>query len=215
MKYILYTIIALVLLIVIAILEANYGKGYMFEAAYKVQQYVTYDEEDWKNHKEIEKNKSTSSEDTNFSIAYSADDFFPIDTIQSFLPEDIKKERERIRLGDFNHLKPAIHFPKDIEAQRALIVFTEGKLLEYIKENVILKIGQCYINQKKDGNFNCVSCMVIAYDKTTKKEAIESNVYSVLKPVYDFYQSSENDIWDARDITLQIPYDYDLFNKFK
>lgn len=215
MKYVLYTIIAFILLVVIAILEANYGKGYMFEAAYKVQQYITYDEEDWKNYEEIKKNQSIYSKDTNFSIAYSADDFFPIDTIQSFLPEDIKKERERIRVGDFNNLKPAVHFPKDIEAQRALITFTEGELLEYIKENVILKIGNCYINPKKDGNFNCVSCMVVALDKTSKKEAVESNVYSVLKPVYDFYQSSENDRWDARDITLQIPYDYDLFNKFK
>ncbi|MCX2764809.1 hypothetical protein OQJ66_18605, partial [Aquimarina muelleri] len=33
-------------IIVIAILEANYSKDYMFEATYKIQQCVTYDEED-------------------------------------------------------------------------------------------------------------------------------------------------------------------------
>jgi len=45
-------------------------------------------------------------------------------------------------------------------------------------------------------------------DKKDWQEAPDGDNF--LKPAYDFYQPSKGDIWEAKDLTMRIPFDYDL-----
>ena len=136
---------------------------------------------------------------------------YPFDTTGMALSAE---EIEKIKSYHYENLKKAKKAPNDEEAQRALIHLTRGKLTELIMyQNVNIKIGQCYENPNTDGKFNCISCMVFIYDRKLKDESV-SEARILIKPAYDFYQSSENDMWDAKDISLNIPFDHKLFKQY-
>lgn len=136
---------------------------------------------------------------------------YPFDTTGMTLSAE---EVEKIKSYHYENLKKAKKAPSDEEAQRALIHLTQGKLTELIMhQNVNIIIGKCYENPNTDGNFNCVSCMVFIYDRKLKDESV-SEARILLKPAYDFYQSSENDMWDAKDLSLNIPFDHKLFKQY-
>jgi hypothetical protein len=137
--------------------------------------------------------------------------YYPFDTTGMVLSAE---ELARIKSYNYEILKPAKKAPNDEEAQRALIQLTQGKLTEFIiNENVNIKIGKCYVNPNTEGNFNCVSCMVFIYDRKIKDESV-SEARILIKPAYDFYQASENDIWEAKNISLNIPFDHKLFKQY-
>ncbi|SFE09381.1 hypothetical protein SAMN05518672_104450 [Chitinophaga sp. CF118] len=136
---------------------------------------------------------------------------YPFDTTGMALSTE---EIEKIKSYHYENLKKAKKAPNDEEAQRALIHLTRGRLTELIMDaNVNIKVGKCYENPNTDGKFNCVSCMVFIYDRKLKDESV-SEARILIKPAYDFYQSSENDMWDAKDISLNIPFDHKLFKQY-
>jgi hypothetical protein len=138
---------------------------------------------------------------------------YPFDTTGMTLSAE---ELERIKSYHYENLKKAKKAPTDEEAQAALIRLTQGKLTEFIMhENVNIKIGKCYENPNTDGTFNCVSCMVFIYDRKTKDESV-NEARILIKPAYDFYQASEseNDWWEAKNISLNIPFDHKLFKQY-
>jgi hypothetical protein len=137
--------------------------------------------------------------------------YYPFDTTGMVLSAE---ELARIKSYNYQILKPAKKAPDNEQAQRALVQLTEAKLTDFIiNENVNIKIGKCYENPNTDGNFNCVSCMVFIYDRKLKDESV-SEARILIKPAYDFYQASENDIWEAKNISLNIPFDHKLFKQY-
>ncbi len=180
---------------------------------YKFQQYLTYSKEDWANY---EKNKSISLTDTSTTdVAVSAPDLYPCDT--SRLSGSFKEEHLRqMKNAHFEKLTLIEKKPLDEQAQAALIRLTKGRLTDVIiKQNLNIKIGKCYENPNKEGNFNCMSCMILLYNREKKdwQEAPEGENF--LANSYDFYQPSENDIWEAKDLSMMIPYDYELIKKYE
>lgn len=148
--------------------------------------------------------------DSSAAVSPSNMAYYPFDTTGMVLSAE---ELARIKSYNYEILKPAKKAPNDEEAQRALIQLTEGELTNFIiNENVNIKIGKCYENPNTEGNFNCVSCMVFIYDRKLKDESV-SEARILIKPAYDFYQASENDIWEAKNISLNIPFDRKLFKK--
>jgi hypothetical protein len=149
--------------------------------------------------------------DATSEVSTPASPDYPFDTTGMVLSAE---ELERIKSYHYENLKKAKKVPNDEEAQAALIQLTQSKLTELIMhENVNIKIGKCYENANTDGNFNCVSCMVFIYDRKLKDESV-SEARILIKPAYDFYQASENDRWEAKDISLNIPFDYKLFKQY-
>jgi hypothetical protein len=140
---------------------------------------------------------------------------YPFDTTLEVLPEIRKEERRKIKAAHFETLIKSKNSPNDVEARIAIIRFNRGELgKQLIEDNATIKIGQCYNNPNLNGNHACVSAMIFIYDRASKGE---STGYSklILKSAYDFYQESEGDNWEARDLSMAIPFDYALFRKYK
>lgn len=183
---------------------------------YKIQQYVTYSKEDWENYEQSQKffaeNPSMAS---NTVDVITNEDFYSYDTTR--LTEAVKREELKlIKKANFDQLKKADNPPTDNDAEAALIRFTQGRLTDVIiNQKLDIKIGKCYENKNTEGNFRCVSCMIMLYNRDTKTWQEAPNGENFMQNAYDFYQASENDIWDAKDLSMRIPYDYDFFRKYE
>lgn len=57
--------------------------------------------------------------------------------------------------------------------------------------------------------------MILLYNRDKKdwKEAPSGNHF--LDNYYDFYQPLEGDIWEAKSLSIMIPYDYELIKKYE
>lgn len=182
---------------------------------YKYQQYLTYNKEDWKNYEQNEKlikeNKNTSQTE----VAQAVTDLYPYDLNR--LSGKVKvEELIKIKKAHFENLILAKLKPDNEDAQAALIRLTKGRLSDVIiNQKLNIKVGECYENQNKEGSFNCVSCMILLYNRDKKEWQEAPNGENFLKNSYDFYQPSEGDQWEAKDLSIMIPYDYEFFKKYE
>lgn len=191
---------------------------------YKLQQYVTYDEEDWKIYEENEAFLNNSVVDDSTEVAATevattevatSSDLYPID-INRFEGSEKEAEQVRIKNAHFEKLVVAKNAPSDVDAQTALVQFTQGELTDVIiNQKLNIKIGKCYTNPTTDGNYSCVSCMILLYNRDKKDWQEAPDGENFMKNAYDFYQASEGDFWEAKDLSMMIPYDYDLIKKYE
>ncbi|PWN63301.1 hypothetical protein [Chryseobacterium oncorhynchi] len=183
---------------------------------YKIQQYVTYNKEDWKNYETNEKILAENPVGTNQTdVAAPVVDFHPYD-VNLLTPSAKEEELKKIQNAHFENLVPAKNKPSDDEAQAALIRLTKGRLTDVIiNQKLDIKIGKCYENPNTEGNFNCVSCMILLYNRDKKDWQEAPDGDNFLSNSYDFYQPSEGDIWEAKELSIMIPYDYDLIKKYE
>ena len=183
---------------------------------YKIQQYLTYDDEDWENYYEYKKHISNlEGIDVDAVSTLPALDLYPYDINK--LSENAKEsELIKIENAHFERLVLAETEPSDEDAQAALIRLTKGRLTDVIIDQKLnIKIGKCYKNPNTDGNYNCVSCMILLYNREKKdwQEAPEGDNF--LRNAYDFYQPSKDDFWEAKELSIMIPYDYELVEKYE
>jgi len=183
---------------------------------YKIQQYLTYDDEDWENYYEYKKHISNLvGIDVDAVSTLPALDLYPYDINK--LSENAKEsELIKIENAHFERLVLAETVPSDEDAQAALIRLTKGRLTDVIIDQKLnIKIGKCYKNPNTDGNYNCVSCMILLYNREKKdwQEAPEGDNF--LRNAYDFYQPSKDDFWEAKELSIMIPYDYELVEKYE
>nr|WP_294924485.1 hypothetical protein [uncultured Flavobacterium sp.] len=187
---------------------------------YKIEQYVTYDKEDWKNYEEFEASLKESKVDNSMDIPTSeaATPQARLHPVNIGLFEESEKEAEKLRIKNahFENLVVAKSAPDDYEAQTALVQFTNGQLTDVIiNQKLNIKIGKCYTNPNKDGNSSCISCMILLYNRDTKDWQEAPMGKNFMENAYDFYQASEGDFWQAKDLSMNIPYDYDLIKKYE
>lgn len=213
---ILGTVVALLFIFLIA---ANYIYVSKNETLlYKIQQQLTYSKEDWENYRTnqriLAENPTDGSGVTEVSAAPDKYDIYPVDINK--VPEEFKKEElEKLNKADFESLIVAKKAPDNEDAQIALIRFTDRKLTDVIiQQKINIKVGKCYENPQKDDNFSCVSCMILLYNRDKKDWVEAPDGDNFLKTAYDFYQPSDGEQWEARDLTLRIPFDYHLFKKY-
>lgn len=186
---------------------------------YKAQQYVTYSKADWENYEEnkriLANNPTDGNIQTEVAAVVSPDDIYSLDTSR-VAPEVVASELEKIKKANFDRLVEAKIRPDHEDAQAALIRHTDGRLTDVIiNQKINIKVGKCYDNPNTDGNYNCVSCMILLYNRDKKDWQEAPDGDNFLKPAYDFYQPSKGDIWEAKDLTMRIPFDYDLYKKFE
>lgn len=186
---------------------------------YKAQQYVTYSKADWENYEEnkriLANNPTDGNIQTEVAAVVSPDDIYSLDTSR-VAPEVVASELEKIKKANFDRLVEAKIRPDHEDAQAALIRYTDGRLTDVIiNQKINIKVGKCYDNPNTDGNYNCVSCMILLYNRDKKDWQEAPDGDNFLKPAYDFYQPSKGDIWEAKDLTMRIPFDYDLYKKFE
>ncbi len=186
---------------------------------YKAQQYVTYSKADWENYEEnkriLANNPTDGNIQTEVAAVVSPDDIYSLDTSR-VAPEVVASELEKIKKANFDRLVEAKIRPDHEDAQAALIRHTDGRLTDVIiNQKINIKVGKCYNNPNTDGNYNCVSCMILLYNRDKKDWQEAPDGDNFLKPAYDFYQPSKGDIWEAKDLTMRIPFDYDLYKKFE
>ena len=186
---------------------------------YKAQQYVTYSKADWENYEENKRILANNPTDVNIQTEVAAvvspDDIYSLDTSR-VAPEVVASEIEKIKKANFDRLVEAKIRPDHEDAQAALIRHTDGRLTDVIiNQKINIKVGKCYDNPNTDGNYNCVSCMILLYNRDKKDWQEAPDGDNFLKPAYDFYQPSKGDIWEAKDLTMRIPFDYDLYKKFE
>ncbi len=186
---------------------------------YKAQQYVSYSKADWENYEEnkriLANNPTDGNIQTEVAAVVSPDDIYSLDTSR-VAPEVVASELEKIKKANFDRLVEAKIRPDHEDAQAALIRHTDGRLTDVIiNQKINIKVGKCYDNPNTDGNYNCVSCMILLYNRDKKDWQEAPDGDNFLKPAYDFYQPSKGDIWEAKDLTMRIPFDYDLYKKFE
>ncbi|MEN5054872.1 hypothetical protein [Sphingobacterium kitahiroshimense] len=186
---------------------------------YKAQQYVTYSKADWENYEEnkriLANNPTDGNIQTEVAAVVSPYDIYSLDT-NRVAPEVVASELEKIKKANFDRLVEAKIRPDHEDAQAALIRHTDGRLTDVIiNQKINIKVGKCYDNPNTDGNYNCVSCMILLYNRDKKDWQEAPDGDNFLKPAYDFYQPSKGDIWEAKDLTMRIPFDYDLYKKFE
>lgn len=186
---------------------------------YKAQQYVTYSKADWENYEEnkriLANNPTDGNIQTEVAAVVSPDDIYSLDTSR-VAPEVVASELEKIKKANFDRLVEAKIRPDHEDAQAALIRHTDGRLTDVIiNQKINIKVGKCYDNPNTDGNYNCVSCMILLYNRDKKDWQEAPDGDNFLKPAYDFYQPSKGDIWEAKDLTMRIPFDYDLYKQFE
>lgn len=184
---------------------------------YKIQQYVTYNKEDWKNYETNQKYiESAPHETAQTSVAADpVTDFHPYN-IDMLTANGKAEELKRIKNAHFEKLVPAKNKPSDEDAQAALIRLTQGRLTDVIiNQKLNIKVGKCYENPNTEGNYNCVSCIILLYDRDKKDWQEAPNGENFLDNSYDFYQPSEGDIWEAKSLSIMIPYDNELIKKYE
>ncbi|MCZ4244843.1 hypothetical protein [Pedobacter punctiformis] len=142
------------------------------------------------------------------------EDFYPADI--NILDAHAKQtELEAIKNAHFENLRISKNSPSDKDAEVALTHLTNSRLTDVIiRQKLNIKIGKCYENAKKEGNFNCVSCMILLYNREKKDWQEAPNGDNFMKNAYDFYQASNGEDWEAKDLTMKIPFDYALFEKY-
>ena len=219
MKKTLKIIVSVIILSGIFLVAANFIKVSPNESLlYKIQQYITYSKADWENYERNQKllaeNPVPASYVTEVAQAQQEDDIYPVDT--NFATPAVKaQEIEKIKKAKFENLIAAKNKPDDEDAQSALIRFTKDQLTDVIiNQKLNIKVGKCYVNSNTEGNFNCVSCMILLYNRDKKNWQEAPNGKNFLKNSYDFYQPSEGSRWEAKDLSMQIPFDYALRKKY-
>ncbi|CAM3669406.1 hypothetical protein ELOC111193_15890 [Elizabethkingia occulta] len=219
MKKTLKIIVSVVLMSVIFLVAANFIKVSSNESLlYKIQQYVTYSKADWENYERNQKllaeNPVPASYVTEAVQTAQQEDIYPVDT--NFATPAVKSlEMERIKKAKFENLVVAKIKPDDEDAQAALIRFTKDRLTDIIiRQKLNIKVGKCYVNSNTEGNFNCVSCMILLYNRDKKNWQEAPDGENFLRNSYDFYQTSEGSRWEAKDLSMQIPFDYALREKY-
>ena len=157
---------------------------------------------------------SASAQD--FTMAVDAAEVrYPFDINKITDPERKAAEQKAIRAEHFERLEIADDYPIDENAQSGLIHLTEGLLLDVIREQgLTIRVGTCYNNPATDGNYRCISCMVLLYDDKINRYQEAPEGINFMKPAYDFCRPSEGALWQARDLTMNIPYDYALFKRY-
>ncbi|WP_343565839.1 hypothetical protein [Sphingobacterium sp.] len=144
-----------------------------------------------------------------------AEDFRPVDT-NLLTPEFKSAEREKIKNAQFDKLIPARKSPTDEDAQLALIYLTNRRLTDVIiQQKLNIKVGKCYENPNKQGNNYCVSCMILLYNRQKKHWQEAPDGENFLDNAYDFYLPEGGDTWEAKSLSMHIPYDYTLFKKYE
>ncbi|MCU0349856.1 MAG: hypothetical protein MUF43_03380 [Flavobacterium sp.] len=183
---------------------------------YKIQQYLTYNKEDWKNYEDYKKNISNTNNiqvDTVYTISKSS--LYPYD-INRLSGSAKENELNKIKSAHFEKLTLATTTPTDEDAQIALIRLTQGRLTDVIiHQKLNIKVGKCYQNPNTEGNYNCVSCMILLYNREKKDWQEAPNGDNFLENSYDFYQPSQGETWEAKDLSQMIPYDYELIKKYE
>ncbi|WP_411898047.1 hypothetical protein [Elizabethkingia occulta] len=219
MKKTLKIIVSVVLMSVIFLVAANFIKVSSNESLlYKIQQYVTYSKADWENYERNQKllaeNPVPASYVTEAVQTAQQEDIYPVDT--NFATPAVKSlEMERIKKAKFENLVVAKIKPDDEDAQAALIRFTKDRLTDIIiRQKLNIKVGKCYVNSNTEGNFNCVSCMILLYNRDKKNWQEAPDGENFLRNSYDFYKTSEGSRWEAKDLSMQIPFDYALREKY-
>lgn len=186
---------------------------------YKMQQYLTYSKEDWENY---EHNKSLLAQ-TDLSENQLADttevaspvDLHPVDT-NRVAPEIRERELALIQSAHFENLVLAAIRPDHEDAQIALIRFTDRRLTDVIiQQKISIKVGECYDNPNREGNYNCVSCMILLYNRERQDWQEAPDGENFLQNAYDFYQPSEGEDWEAKPLSMRIPFDYKLQKEFE
>ena len=149
-------------------------------------------------------------------VAMPIEDLYPVDT-NRVVEHRREAEIQIIKDAQFERLKAAELFPLNEDVQSALIRFTKGRLTDVIIEQKLnVKVGTCYENPNTDGAFYCVSCMILLYNRETKTWQEAPNGDNFLRTAYDFYLPSEGDVyWDAKDLSMRIPFDYELFEQYE
>lgn len=184
---------------------------------YKLQQLITNDEADWdKYNRNKDLLASTSADSVIFHLegASVTADIYPLDTNRALTVVKVTELNE-IKKSGFEYLKVAKHATDNAAARFALIHFTARRLTDVISQRKLnIKFGTCLDHAKKDGNYRCVSCMILLYNREKKHWVEAPDGDNFLKNAYDFYQASEGDIWQARDLTMPILFDYALFKKY-
>ena len=219
MKKTLKIIISVIIFLGLFLLASSFIKVAPNETLlYKIQQYVTYSKADWENYERnkqlLAENPVPASQVTEVAQATRQEDIYPVDT--NFATPAVKaQEMERIKNAKFENLVVAKIKPDDEDAQAALIRFTRDRLTDVIiNQKLNIKVGKCYVNANTEGNFNCVSCMILLYNRDKKNWQEAPDGENFLKNSYDFYQSSEGARWEAKDLSMQIPFDYTLRKKY-
>ncbi len=185
---------------------------------YKIQQHLTYSKEDWENYEANQKiltaNPPSESVMTEVMAAPDKYDLYPVDLDR--VPEEFRAaETEKIRKANFESLSKAKNQPDNEDAQAALIRFVGDRLTEaIIHQKLNIKVGTCYDNPEKQDNFQCVSCMVLLYNRDKKQWVEAPNGDNFMQNAYDFYQGSKDAIWEAHDLSMRIPFDKPLFKKY-
>lgn len=183
---------------------------------YKIQQYVTYNEEDWKNYETNQKVLAENPAPASTTVVTeSVKDFHPYNL--DFLTGSAKEEElKKIEDAHFEKLVPAKISPDDEDAQIALIKLTDRRLTDVIiNQKLNIKIGKCYENPDKGENYSCVSCMILLYNREKKDWQEAPDGENFLSNSYDFYQAAEGGEWEAKDLSMFIPYDNALFRKYE
>lgn len=183
---------------------------------YKIQQYVTYNEEDWKNYETNQKYLAEYPPDASTTIvAETEPDFHPYN-IDLLTGKTKEAELKKIQDAHFEKLVTAKKGPDDEDAQIALIKLTDRRLTDVIiNQKLNIKIGTCYENPNKEDHYRCVSCMILLYNRDKKDWVEAPDGENFLSNSYDFYQSSEGAEWAAKDLSMYIPYDNALFKKYE
>lgn len=183
---------------------------------YKIQQYITYNEEDWKNYETNQKILAENPSGTNQTVVVeSVPDFHPYN-IDLLTGNTKKEELKKIENAHFENLVPAKKSPDDEDAQIALIKLTQRRLTDVIiNQKLSIKIGKCYENPDKGENYSCVSCMILLYNREKNDWQEAPDGENFLDNSYDFYQTSEGGEWAAKDLSMYIPYDDALFKKYE
>ena len=180
---------------------------------YKIQQYITYNKEDWENYEQLKARRASVSGNMDMMVspASPVEDLYPVDpdrVIASIRDAEIQK----IKDAHFENLKLARNAPTDEEVRIALIRFTNGRLTDVIiNQKLNIKVGKCYENPDPDAP-GCVSCMILLYNRNTNAWQEAPMGENFMKNAYDFYPTGFG--WGAKDLSMRIPFDYELFNQF-
>lgn len=181
----------------------------------RVWHYLTDNEEEWRNYQDYLQemeiiNASGYVSAQSESVAYiDPNDLYPVDTNR--VVESIReREIQQIKDAHFENLKLAGNAPSDEDVRIALIHFTDGLLADVIiNQKLNVKVGKCYENPNKPG---CVSCMVMLYNRDTNIWQEAPMGENFMKNAYDFYLSGDG--WGAEDLSMRIPFDYELFKPY-
>ncbi|WP_404986981.1 hypothetical protein ACI513_08645 [Chryseobacterium sp. M5] len=185
---------------------------------YKIQQYLTYNKEDWENY---ENNKrmlaSSPAESSIIDIASPAPES-PIDTLmwenaiknKDYIPDEVLAEIKRYKARDFSKLILAENKPTSEEAQNAIISHYKNEVSQLLDEyKAHIQIGTAYnAPLQSQDELVRVTAMVSAFNK---ERGNLGNIQMPLDVIYDFVQyKSEPNVWYVSDFSQNIPYDYKL-----